>query len=83
MGTNISVETYGFIGGHMRDLIPQVFRVIAMNDTEYRRKMEKLKEVRHYFTYEGVVEQISKFVKDPFGPDGGYLRCIKFPQTAN
>ncbi len=36
-----------------------------MPDSEIERMEEKIKTVRHYFTYESVFEQISKFMLNP------------------
>ena len=38
-------------------------------------KMQKVKAARHLYTYAGLLDQIEKWFRDPFGPRGGYLRC--------
>ena len=88
-GKDYSVTTYGFSGSiDMKDLTPhhtditQSIRLIAdMTDEEFTRKMNGLKKVRHSFTYKGVFEEVEAFLKDPFGPLGGHLRCTKHPKT--
>jgi hypothetical protein len=78
--TNISIEKYGFVAN--ADQIPAVIETIKkLSVEEYNQKMEKLKLVRHYFTYQGVMEQIERFLHDPFGPHGGDLRCTAHPHT--
>lgn len=78
--TNISIENYGFVAN--ADQIPAVIETIKkMSAEEYSQKMKKLKLVRRYFTYQGVMEQIERFLHDPFGPYGGDLRCTAHPHT--
>ena len=31
------------------------------------------------YTYAGVIGQIEKFLRDPLGPAGGELRCVRVP----
>ena len=38
-----------------------------------------MNSVREHYTMPGVVQQVHKFLKDPFGPDGGELRCAALP----
>ena len=40
-------------------------------------KLKKVREARHLYTYKGLLEQIEKWFFDPFGAQGGYLRCKK------
>jgi len=56
----------------------------------YSKLLQAVKEVRHFYTYKGVMEQIEHFIADPFdtrgkgtktGTAGNYLRCIKHPRT--
>ena len=42
-----------------------------------QNKLKKVREARHLYTYAGLLEQIDKWFFDPFGPEGGYLRCKK------
>ncbi len=84
MGSNISVETYGFSAGltasenGLRDMVHALKNLTA---EEYGRKLANLKEVRRHFTYEGVFRQLDEFLRDPFGPSGGHLRCTRHPNT--
>jgi hypothetical protein len=47
---------------------------------------QRMAEIRHYFTYEGIIEQIDAFFHDPLnvmgtngsGSGGNYLRCVKW-----
>jgi hypothetical protein len=38
-------------------------------------KMLRVKEARALYTYAGLLDQIEKWFRDPFGPKGGKLRC--------
>ena len=38
-------------------------------------KLEKVRQARHLYTYSGLLGQIEKWFIDPFGENGGYLRC--------
>eukprot|EP01036_Dinobryon_divergens_P022690 gene22690-30972_t len=81
--SSISVETYGFSAGltsSENTLVSMVQQLRKVTDKELMHKLQILKEVRFYFTYAGVVQQIEKFFEDPFGPGGGYLRCTKHPR---
>ena len=52
-----------------------------LTDERFAEKLEALQAVRYYFTYPGVMHQISDFLQDPFGPNGGYLRCTLHPKA--
>lgn len=87
--SNISItgnNGYGFsVDGFNSQKVEQLATEIAKNrNTPAHREimMERVKNVRKYFTYEGVIEQIELFIKDPFGPNGGYLTCSALPPNA-
>ena len=77
--TNISFSTFGFIGrmDYVRWLYTQL---IHANSSQFEDKMEQVRRVRPYYTYEGVLQQIDLFFRDPLGPHGGYLRCERVPE---
>lgn len=76
--TNISFSTFGFIGrmDYMRRLY---WLMVRANNSQFEEKMEQVRRVRQYYTYEGVLQQIDFFFRDPLGPHGGYLRCERVP----
>ena len=37
--------------------------------------MKRVRAARELYTYAGLLEQIEKWFRDPFGPRGGFLRC--------
>lgn len=83
-GSNISIETYGFSAGLTsthNDLKEMVHVLKNITTEDYNRKLVHLKNVRQYFTYAGVFHQLDEFLRDPFGPNGGHLRCVKHPHT--
>lgn len=83
-GTNIDIDTYGFIGGKtasMDNLTELVHEMANITQDEYNIKLHQLDAVRYYFTYAGIMHQINEFLQDPFGPNGGYLRCTVHPKT--
>lgn len=84
-GTNISVETFGFAAALMHDknTIPQmVYNIKNMTEVEYQRRLSHmLTAVRPYYTYKGIITQITLFLQDPFGSQGGHLRCTYHPRT--
>ena len=49
--------------------------MVAATNQTLDLKMRKVKESREFYTYAGVLNQIEKWFRDPFGPKGGYLRC--------
>lgn len=81
LGTNISVETFGFlVGNATQGLVDIVHRLKNLTEEEYQSKLTALRHVRPHFTYEGVLHQIDAFLRDPFGPHGGDLRCVSHPR---
>ena len=85
-GTEFEIKTYGFAGsilprGNHGTLDDVVVTFQNMTDDQYLRKLINVKKVRRAFTYQGVFEEFELFLQDPFGPDGGHLRCIKQPKT--
>jgi hypothetical protein len=44
------------------------------NETLYK-KMATISKSRYLYTYKGLLNEIEKWIIDPFGPKGGYLRC--------
>ncbi len=53
-----------------------------MSATEFQQKLQKLREVRSYYTHDGIFREFEKFLRDPFGTHGGYLRCGPHPKEA-
>ena len=79
-GTDLDIRTYGFVAH--RDSVTgannftELVSVIAnLSLREYTQKLNKVREIRPYFTYDGFFREFDKFLHDPFGPHGGYLRC--------
>ena len=84
LGTKISIESYGFIAQSTlreNNIVEMIHGLANMTQEEYEHKVSAVRKVRHYFTYDGLLEQIDYFIKDPFGPAGGYLRCTPHPRT--
>jgi hypothetical protein len=79
-GSNISIETYGFISDS-NGIGSLVGKISKTSQQDYEQKLEQVKHVRRYFTYPGVMEQIERFLQDPFGSNGGDLKCTKHPKT--
>lgn len=46
-------------------------------NTTTENKLKKVRDARYLYTYKGLLEQIEKWFFDPFGVQGGYLRCKK------
>jgi hypothetical protein len=81
--TSISVETYGFSAGWTsaeNTLLEMLYKLKNMTTIEYNNKIEILKNIRFYFTYPGVIKQLEMFFHDPFGSNGGNLRCTVHPK---
>lgn len=81
----IDIESYGFIarvnGTNVNTVPDMIQKIKNLSDADYQRKLQHLHQVRKLFTYEGILEQIELFFKDPFGPTGGYLTCTTLPLT--
>lgn len=82
LGSNISIETYGFMAGlnatvASLQLPALIHKLENTSDAEYRAKHEQVARIRQHFTYQGVMKQIERFFKNPFGEaeDGSDLRC--------
>ncbi len=84
LGSNYSIETYGFVAGLTateNTLVELVSNLSTLTSETYRSKLDKLHEVRHMFTYNGVFHEVDLFLKDPFGKHGGHLTCAQHPKT--
>ena len=54
----------------------EVVEVVRKSTNESTvKKLEKVRQARHLYTYSGLLDQIEKWFTDPFGDNGGYLRC--------
>jgi hypothetical protein len=82
-GTNISIETYGFAVRNSDTMEELAQKLVNISDDQYNKYIQKVKDIRYWFTYKGVIEQIRLFISDPLGKDGGYLRCTRVPDTLN
>lgn len=81
-GTNASILNFGFLSSNSTSRLQElVHHLYHLDEAHYRGKLEALKQVRHLYTYEGVLDQMEQFFRDPLGPQGGHLRCIKHPKT--
>lgn len=78
MGSNISVTEIGFSGG-MGRLGVLAKRLKETKDDEFHKLESKVALAREHYTLEGTIKQIEKFIADPFGPQGGELRCTQVP----
>lgn len=69
VGSNISIASYGYTSrmGHM---LPVINELKSTNDAKYAGKLEAVKRVREYFTYEGVLQQIDGFIRFSNPSDG-------------
>jgi hypothetical protein len=85
MGTNFSIETYGFVAGLVdggaNTMVEMVTNLSTVSMHDYKRLQGGIDAVRHAFTYPGVMREIELFLTDPFGVDGGHLRCTYHPHT--
>jgi hypothetical protein len=93
-GTSIRIEFFGLRNlaeKHMpQGLVRRLYDLKVNKRETYSKLLQAVKEVRHFYTYKGVMEQIEHFMADPFdirgkgtktGTAGNYLRCIKHPRT--
>jgi len=82
--TKFSVKEYGFLSGLTdpnNTIENMVHQMKSLTDEQFTKKIDILTEAREHFTYTGVLKQIEALMNDPFGPNGGYLRCIDHPRT--
>lgn len=75
--SNISIDSIGYSGemGSLGRLMDQLRQV---SDVEFAEKLERVKLARHYYTYEGVMDQIEMFFRAPLVE--GALSCQRVPQ---
>ncbi len=83
-GTEIGIETFGFVAHRNHEtgannLTELVHTLKNLTVFEYEKKIKHLKVVRQYYTMDGYFGEVGKFFRDPFGPQGGYLRCGPHP----
>jgi len=57
--------------------------ILNTTEEDFDRRLEYVRDIRIHYTYEGVLKQILKFFSDPFGSNGGQLRCTVLPNTEN
>ena len=50
--------------------------VTSATNASIAAKMTRVQEARSMYTYAGLLSQIDKWFRDPFGPKGGLLRCM-------
>ena len=50
-----------------------------MKTIDIQNKLALIKEIRYYYTYEGVLNQLESFFQSPFNYDTNYLRCNGLP----
>jgi hypothetical protein len=87
-GSSIGVESIGFITtGNVNvdadKTIKRTAQAIAnMNTTGMQDYLNRVRQAREHYTLPGVIAQLDKFVKDPLGPQGGELKCIRVPEKA-
>ena len=48
---------------------------IAQSAEKVEKYLRAIRRASAVYRYRGVMEQIARFFRDPFGPYGGYLRC--------
>ena len=79
-GTNLSLSTFGFAGqmGRLRATAKAMKRARESPES-FQTLLSNVRRAREHYTYEGVMRQIEAFLKDPFGPKGGELRCARLP----
>ena len=84
-GTEYDVSTYAYVASTMANkssnYVDVIYQIANASDAEYLHKLAGVKRVRRAFTYQGVFEEIEAFLRDPFGPQGGHLRCAVHPRT--
>jgi hypothetical protein len=74
-GSDAHIANFSYISkmGQAKDLAKQI---LSTRRDDYDRKISKVKDIRYYYTYEGVINQIEKFISDPFSnTNGGKLKC--------
>ena len=81
-GTNSSIEEYGMNVCNHDSMKVLAERIANISDSQYRDEFApKILKLRELFTYQGVIDQIAKFIGDPLGPKGGMLRCTRIPDV--
>lgn len=76
-GSNISIDSIGFGGevGSLNRLVDELRHVSAM---EFAAKLERVRRARHFYTYEGVMDQLEMFFRAPLVE--GALTCHSVPR---
>jgi hypothetical protein len=85
--SNISVESIGFLASnHMgveggQSIKHVAEKIAAMSNADIQGLLERVHIAREHYTLPGVIAQIDQLIKDPFGPNGGSLRCGRVPES--
>ena len=73
-GSPFALSALGF-SGRLGNLRAVVSTLKQTSNATLWAKLAAVRDARHWYTMEGVLEQIGLFVTDPLGPGGGLLRC--------
>jgi len=92
-GTSIRIETFGLQQKEKpryTNLAKRMELLKNKRHAEYKALEHGVKSVRHFYTYDGVMQQIERFIADPFdmrgkgsktGLEGNYSRCATHPHS--
>eukprot|EP01041_Mallomonas_annulata_P000156 gene156-260_t len=79
-GTDKDFHHIGFVSqiGHINEAMTAMH---AKTKDEIRAMLTRVKNVRHHYTYSGLLTQMEQFFSDPLGPRGGDLRKLNRDST--
>eukprot|EP01041_Mallomonas_annulata_P012300 gene12300-25861_t len=64
-------------------LVADVIKTHVNNESYINLMLNRIRMARRHYTYDGVMKQIELLLQDPFGANGGYLRCAVVPDHFN
>ena len=80
VGSDIDLYSIGIVA-NLYSIREFIDRASNMQPSQLDSMFRKIKLAREYYTYAGVINQMELFFKDPLGPNGGYLRCTRVPNS--
>jgi hypothetical protein len=81
-GSDVSIERFGYIATFGQSIDEVVEGIKYSNESDLMSRVTYVKDVREYYTYLGVLNQIRLFLMTPNGSEGASkLKCTRVPEN--
>lgn len=79
-GTDIGIAELGLVATE-QELYSLTTKIKNISNEGAIEKLNRVRVARVHYTLPGIISQIERFLKDPLGPNGGELRCMRVPDS--